>query len=142
MVGVRAIGELLQRSQPADVYQREIFINYASSVYNPFIQPPERNYLTMTTQILTTIKQGLETPNREFLVFRQLDPTYMPSTMEEMLVITRIHFVAPDGYLRVVMPTALPESAVSWIRTEFNLLVKNTRPRLRTSLSPPLLPLP
>ncbi|CUS13272.1 unnamed protein product, partial [Tuber aestivum] len=43
--------------------------------------------------------------------------------MEEILILTRIHFVAPDGYLRIVMPTALHETAVSWMRTEFTVWV-------------------
>jgi len=38
-----------------------------------------------------------------------------------MLTITRIHFIAPDGYLRIVMAGALHETGAHWMRTEVGL---------------------
>ncbi|KAG0640491.1 hypothetical protein HOY80DRAFT_1021894 [Tuber brumale] len=81
----------------------------------------------MATQILQVIKEALENRNHELLVFTELDPKVSSEILDNLLdpldkttpFGCRIHFVAPDGYLRVVMPTALHETAFSWITTEF-----------------------
>ena len=43
----------------------------------------------------------------------------MSSASKELLTMTSVHFVAPDGYLRVVKPTILHATAVSWMRVEY-----------------------
>ncbi|KAG0632691.1 hypothetical protein HOY80DRAFT_897661 [Tuber brumale] len=81
----------------------------------------------MATQILRTIMEALETRNPEFLVFTELDPIVSTEILDNLLHPTdntntfgcRIHFVAPDRYLKVVMPTTLHESSVIWMRNEF-----------------------
>ncbi|KAG0635376.1 hypothetical protein HOY80DRAFT_1093753 [Tuber brumale] len=85
----------------------------------------------MATQILQVIKEALETRNHELLVFRELDPKVSSEILDNLLhpidkttpFGCRIHFVAPDGYLKVVMPTPLHETAVSWLSGEVNWLV-------------------
>ncbi|KAG0643019.1 hypothetical protein HOY80DRAFT_1100847 [Tuber brumale] len=83
----------------------------------------------MATQILRTIMEALETRNPEFLVFQELDPIVSTEILDNLLHPNdntntfgcRIHFVAPDRYLKVVMPTTLHESSVIWMRNEFKL---------------------
>ncbi|KAG0643018.1 hypothetical protein HOY80DRAFT_998072 [Tuber brumale] len=72
----------------------------------------------MATQILRTIMEAIET---------ELDPIVSSEILDNLLYPNdtdtygcRIHFVAPDGYLKVVMPTALHESPAMWMRIEFN----------------------
>ncbi|KAG0640508.1 hypothetical protein HOY80DRAFT_1135920 [Tuber brumale] len=77
----------------------------------------------MAAQILQVIKEALETRNNELLVFTELDPQVSSEILDNLLdpldkttpFGCRIHFVAPDGYLKVVMPTALHETAVRWM---------------------------
>ncbi|KAG0636996.1 hypothetical protein HOY80DRAFT_1138674 [Tuber brumale] len=77
----------------------------------------------MATQILQVIKGALEARNHELLVFTELDPKVSSEILDNLLYPLykttpfgcRIHFVAPDGYLKVVIPTALHETAVRWM---------------------------
>ncbi|KAG0640517.1 hypothetical protein HOY80DRAFT_1068752 [Tuber brumale] len=81
----------------------------------------------MAAKILQVIKEALETRNHELLVFTELDPKVSSEILDNLLdprdkttpFGCRIHFVAPDGYLKVVMPTALHETAHSWMVGEF-----------------------
>ncbi|KAG0632598.1 hypothetical protein HOY80DRAFT_996355 [Tuber brumale] len=84
----------------------------------------------MAAQILTQIHKAFETRTCEFLTFLKLDPTVSAEILDNLLhpkdpnaLGLRIHFIAPDGYLRIVMPSRLHETAVSWMRTEFGLWI-------------------
>ncbi|KAG0643088.1 hypothetical protein HOY80DRAFT_880574 [Tuber brumale] len=82
----------------------------------------------MATQILQVIKEALETRNHESLVFTDLDPKVSSEILDNLLHPTdkttlfgcRIHFVTPDGYLKVVMPITLHETAHCWMWGEFS----------------------
>ncbi|KAG0640515.1 hypothetical protein HOY80DRAFT_1135923 [Tuber brumale] len=77
----------------------------------------------MATQILQVIKEALETRDHELLVFTELDPKVSSEILDNLLdpldkttpFGCRIHFIAPDGYLKVVMPTTIHETAHSWM---------------------------
>ncbi|PWW71919.1 hypothetical protein C7212DRAFT_337360, partial [Tuber magnatum] len=82
----------------------------------------------MAAQILAQIHKAFETRTCEFLTFSKLDPTVSTEILYNLLhqkdlsaLGLRIHFIAPDRYLRVVMPSRLHETAVGWMRTEFGL---------------------
>ncbi|KAG0137025.1 hypothetical protein HOY82DRAFT_651192 [Tuber indicum] len=80
----------------------------------------------MAQQILSIIGNVLKANHPKFLVFSNLerevgsqiiesleDPRY---NIDESSF--RLHYSAPDGYLRLVMPTRLHESPVSWMFSE------------------------
>ena len=47
----------------------------------------------------------------------------MPSMRKNILTMNRIHFIAPDGYLRLVMASWQYGTAMSWMRTEFAMWI-------------------
>ncbi|KAG0640529.1 hypothetical protein HOY80DRAFT_1068789 [Tuber brumale] len=81
----------------------------------------------MATQILQVIKETLETRNHELLVFTELDPKVSSEILDNLLDPLQSHLAVPDldnpdtslsppdGYLKVMMPTALHETAVRWM---------------------------
>ncbi|KAG0640494.1 hypothetical protein HOY80DRAFT_1068954 [Tuber brumale] len=70
----------------------------------------------MATQILQVIKEALETHNHELLVFTELDPKVSSEILDNLLhPMDKTTAFATDGYLKVVMPTALHETAVRWM---------------------------
>ncbi|KAG0638295.1 hypothetical protein HOY80DRAFT_888130, partial [Tuber brumale] len=69
--------------------------------------------------------RAFETRDCEFLTFPKLDPTMSPEILHNLLypgdtdtLGLRIHFIAPDHYLGVVMPFHLHETSISWMRNE------------------------
>ncbi|CUS10115.1 unnamed protein product, partial [Tuber aestivum] len=64
----------------------------------------------MATQILAQIHKAFETRTCEFLTFSGL-----LSQKDPIALGLRIHFIAPDGYLRIVMASHLHETAVDWM---------------------------
>ncbi|KAG0138225.1 hypothetical protein HOY82DRAFT_596306 [Tuber indicum] len=86
----------------------------------------------MASEILRAIDQAFASGRYEPLVFKQLDPTVSSQVLETLkdreennsnTPRLRFHFIAPDGYLRVVMPSGLHESAVFWMRNEMSLWI-------------------
>ncbi|CAZ85280.1 unnamed protein product [Tuber melanosporum] len=66
------------------------------------------------------IHKAFETRTCEFLTFSGLAPTVSAKILENLLSLKdpialglRINFIAPDGYLRIVMASRLHETAVA-----------------------------
>ncbi|PWW74331.1 hypothetical protein C7212DRAFT_346363 [Tuber magnatum] len=78
----------------------------------------------MAAEIINQIYQELGTRNREFIVFPKLDPAVSSGVLKKLhppdadTLGFRVHFIAPDGYLRVVMAGPLHETSVTWMRRE------------------------
>ncbi|KAG0138222.1 hypothetical protein HOY82DRAFT_596303 [Tuber indicum] len=81
----------------------------------------------MAAEILRAIDDAIASGRSEPLVFKQLHPMVSSQVLQTLrdrednntnTARLRIHFIAPDGYLRVVMPSALHESVVFWMRNE------------------------
>ena len=79
--------------------------------------------------IITEIKFCTEQPEGLFCLIYfnclilYLYTWYIPSTMKNILTITRIHFIAPDGYLQIVIGDSLHEVGIGWMRNEFGLWI-------------------
>ncbi|KAG0130339.1 hypothetical protein HOY82DRAFT_609593 [Tuber indicum] len=83
----------------------------------------------MAAEILRAIDQAIASGRSVPLVFKQLNPTVSSQVLQTLkdrednnsnTPCPRIHFIAPDSYLRVVMPSALHESAVFWMHHELH----------------------
>ncbi|PUU78303.1 hypothetical protein B9Z19DRAFT_1127014 [Tuber borchii] len=84
----------------------------------------------MAAQILAQIHSAFKARSCESLTFSELDPSVSAEILKNLLgqkdtrdLGLRIHFIAPDGYLRIVMASRLHETAVTWMRMEYGLWI-------------------
>ncbi|PUU82785.1 hypothetical protein B9Z19DRAFT_1061551 [Tuber borchii] len=80
----------------------------------------------MAQEILQTIAKALETHEPQFLVFSELDRDVASQVLAHLEQPKynfyksgfRLHYSAPDRYLRLVLSTEIHGSAASWMRSE------------------------
>ncbi|KAG0138226.1 hypothetical protein HOY82DRAFT_596307 [Tuber indicum] len=81
----------------------------------------------MASEILRAMDKAVASRKTDPLVFKQLNPMVSYQILQTLrcredytnTLDFRLHFIAPDGYLRVVIPSAVHESAVGWMRKQW-----------------------